>query len=263
VFIDSHCHLQSFDFSTLGMDEAALMLEAKQHNVEYFLCAGIHLNEYKQLQTIANKYVNVSISIGLHPTETIEIEPKVQDYLPLLQDPKVVAVGETGLDYYRLQEDFNRQQRIQQQRFRIQIQAALASNKPLIVHTRDAKEDTLCILKEEQADKVGGVFHCFTGDIPFAKQALDLNFSISLSGMVTFNKADDIKAVAKWVPLDKLLIETDAPFLAPVPFRGKINKPAYVKYIAEYIAKLRGMPIEELADKIQENYFRIFKCNVK
>lgn len=254
MFIDSHCHLHFFDFTSHGIDETELMNEAAQCQVEHILCVGTHLDQYEQLQTISNKYSNVSISIGLHPTETIEFEPMAQDYLSLLQNPKVVAIGETGLDYYRLQGDIT----VQQARFRTQIQVALASNKPLIIHTRDAKEDTIRILQEENASKVGGVFHCFTGDIEFAKQALAMNFYISLSGIVTFDKANDIKAVAKWIPLDKLLIETDAPYLTPVPFRGKINKPAYVKYIAEYIINLRNIDIEEFALQLRQNYYRVF-----
>ena len=255
MFIDSHCHLQFFNFDTLGIEESDLILEAKEHKVEHMLCAGTHLDQYQKLQELCSKYNNVDISIGIHPTEEIDIEPSVEDYSVYMSDPKVVAIGETGLDYYRLQGDTD----IQKTRFRTQIKSALAYNKPLIIHSRDAKEDTLSILKEEKAEQVGGVLHCFTGDLDFAKKALDLNFAISISGIVTFNKAQNIKEIASWLPLNQILIETDAPYLSPVPYRGKINRPSYIKYIAEYIATLRNISVEELAFHIKQNYFRIFK----
>lgn len=254
MFIDSHCHLHFVNFTALGIDEAMLIQEALENQVEHILCVATHPEQYTRLQILASKYPNVSISIGLHPTEDTIIEPTKRDYLKFLRDPKVVAIGETGLDYYQLQGD----PKLQQERFRTQIQVAIASNKPLIIHTRDAKDDTLRILQEEQASKVGGVFHCFTGDIEFAKQVLNINFCISLSGIVTFNKAHDLKAVAKWLPLDRLLIETDSPYLAPVPFRGKINKPMYVRYIAEYVANLRDIDIVEFSLQLKQNYYRIF-----
>lgn len=254
MFIDSHCHLQFFDFATLGIDEGILIAEAKKQQVEHLLCVATHLNQHRQLQALCHKYQEISMSIGLHPNENIELEPTVADFLQLLDDPRIVAIGETGLDYYRLTAD----PIVQQDRFRTQIRAALASNKPLIIHTRDAQDDTMQILKEENASKVGGVVHCFTGDQAFAQQAITLNFHLSFSGIVTFAKAQDIQAVAKWVPLDRILIETDAPYLAPVPFRGKTNQPAYVRYVAEYIAKLRKLDLEEFANITKQNYYNVF-----
>lgn len=254
MFIDSHCHLHFPEFDALGENGHILMTETKKQQVEHILCVATHINQYKQLQFLSHKYQEISISIGLHPNESIDTEPEEQDFLNVLEDPHIVAIGETGLDYFRLKED----PAIQHKRFRTQIRAAIACKKPLIIHTRDAKDDTLQILKEEHASEVGGVLHCFTGDQAFAKQALDLNFCISFSGIVTFDKAQDIQAVAKWLPLDRILIETDAPYLAPVPFRGKVNQPIYIRYIAEYIAKLRNIDIAEFANVTTQNYYRVF-----
>lgn len=254
MFIDSHCHLQLFDVATSKLNVAELMVEAKQAKIKHILCVATHLNQYPKLQQLNNEYPHLNLAIGLHPTEQIAEEPTVTDYLAYLQNPKVIAVGETGLDYYRLAGD----PLLQQQRFRTQIQAAICSNKPLIIHSREAKQDTLAILQEERADKVGGIFHCFTEDLAFAKQVLAMNFVISISGIVTFAKAETIKTVAKLIPLEQLLVETDAPWLAPVPFRGKVNKPSYVKYIVEYIAKLRNIEVTKLCLAIEQNYYRIF-----
>jgi TatD DNase family protein len=252
MFIDSHCHLQFFEPFALKVED--LMAAAKQNQIEQILCVATHLNQYQELRTLSQQYQELSISIGLHPNEKITQEPALQDFLALLTDPKIVAIGETGLDYYHLTET----PAVQQQRFRTQIRVAIASKKPLIVHTREAKDDTLRILAEEHANTVGGVIHCFTGDLAFAKQAIALNFCLSFSGIITFPKAQDLQAIAKWLPLEQLLIETDAPYLAPEPFRGKTNKPAYLRYIAEYLAKLRNLEIEEFAKIIRQNYYRVF-----
>ena len=254
MFIDSHCHLHFFDFQTLGIDEAGLMQVIAAAEVEHMLCVATCPSQYPALQHWANTYQNIDISIGLHPNEAIAVEPEEQDYLKFMQDPKIVAIGETGLDYYRLQGEAS----VQQTRFRRQIRAAIAANKPLIIHTRDAAADTIRILTEEQAYKVGGVFHCFTGDIALAKQALDLNFVVSISGIVTFAKAYTVQEVATWLPMDKILIETDAPYLAPQPFRGKPNHPGYIQHTAMQIAKLKGIELQELAAFTTANYQRVF-----
>lgn len=223
--------------------------------MEYFLCVCITLKEFPNVLAIANTYSNISASVGLHPNETdIDQEPSVEDLCFFAQDKKVVAIGETGLDYYRSVGEVE----WQRDRFRTHIQAAKRVKKPLIVHTRQARKDTLEILRNEQADRIGGVMHCFTEDWEMAKAALDLNFYISFSGIVTFKNAIEIQEVAKKVPLDRLLIETDSPYLAPNPYRGRPNEPAYVKYVAEFIAELRGIPVQELAARTTENFYKLF-----
>lgn len=254
MYVDSHCHLQLMDYAKLGMDMDMVVQQAVENKVFNMLCVATDMEQLADLYHIAKKYINVKISIGLHPNEDAIHEPTVEDYLAAAKDSAVIAIGETGLDYYRVGEDIAKQQL----RFRNQIQAAKESHKPLIVHTRNAKEDTLAILREENAATVGGVLHCFTEDLDMAMRAIDLNFYISFSGIVTFKNAKQVQEVALNIPLERMLIETDAPYLAPDPYRGQMNVPANVRYVAEYIAKLRNLELEEVAQQTTQNYLRLF-----
>ncbi len=254
--VDSHCHLDQLDLSA-HRGELDLALKAAQTvGVQHFLCVCITLRDFKAMLEIAKKYSFVSATVGLHPNERdIDQEPTIEELIVLASDPKIVAIGETGLDYFRSAGDLD----WQRVRFRRHIIAAKQLQKPLIVHTRQAKADTLAILKEEKAETVGGVMHCFTEDWLTAKAALDLGFYISFSGIVTFKNATDCQAVAKKVPLESILIETDSPYLAPNPHRGKRNEPAYVRYVAEYLAELRGISVAELSEATTDNFFKCFK----
>ncbi len=206
------------------------------------------------MRQLVDPYPEIDVAVGVHPNAEEMAEPSLSRLVELAQDPRVVAIGETGLDYYRLPGEPGGQQR----RFRVQIAAARACNKPVIVHTRQAQTDTIRILKEEGADAVGGVLHCFTEDWEMARAGLDLGFYLSFSGILTFRNADNLRAVARRVPADRLLIETDAPYLAPVPHRGKPNTPLYLTYVAACLAELRGLRLGELAEQTAENYRRLF-----
>jgi len=254
--VDSHCHLDRLDLSRYDGDLSKALEEAKLQGVGHILTVSVILPDLPKLLHIAETYPNISISVGLHPDDpAIPHEPTMEELVALAKHEKVVAIGETGLDYYRNEGDLT----WQRNRFRQHIRAAKALKKPLIIHTRMAKEDTLRILKEENASDVGGVMHCFTEDWYAAKAAMDLNFYISISGIVTFKNAVEVQDVAKKVPLDRLLIETDSPYLAPVPYRGKSNEPSYVRKTAEFIADLRGISVLELADHTTHNFFTCFK----
>jgi TatD DNase family protein len=254
--VDSHCHLDRLDLSAHDDSLEKALAAAYAHGVKHMLCVCITLNDFPDMMRIVKSFDNVSASVGLHPNETHDTsEPLAQDIADLAQDNKIVAIGETGLDYYRSTGDVE----WQRERFRQHVRAARLTKKPLIVHTRQAKEDTLQIMREENAAEVGGVMHCFTEDWETAAQALELGFYISLSGIVTFPNAAVIHDVAKRVPLERLLIETDSPYLAPIPYRGKSNEPAYVRYVAESIANLRGIDIDEVAQQTTDNFFRLFK----
>lgn len=255
MLVDSHCHLDRLELDKYQGNLKLALDAAMESEVTHFLCVCIDLENFLAVKTIANQYSNVDASVGLHPNEIVSVEPTAEDLLVLAEDPLVVALGETGLDYYRTESD----QQWQQQRFRNHIRVARNLNKPLIIHTRQARADTLKIMKEEGADKVGGVMHCFTEDWDTAKQAMDLNFLISFSGIVTFPNAKELKEVAKRVPLDYMLLETDSPYLAPVPFRGKSNEPAYVRYVAEHIAGLKQINLDKVAEQTTRNYFKFFK----
>lgn len=260
MYVDTHCHLQLLDYVTLGTDMDAVVQQAVDNKVFNLLCVATHLDQMPELYHIADKYINVKISVGLHPNEDIPLEPTVEEYLTAADHPNVIAIGETGLDYYRIPKDAAAidTMALQHKRFRNQIQAALQSNKPLIVHTRNAKEDTLRILSEEGAQDVGGVLHCFTEDLDMAMRALELNFYISFSGIVTFNNAKALQEVARNIPLERILIETDSPYLAPEPVRGHTNLPANVRYVADFIAQLRGISPSEVASQTTQNYQNLF-----
>jgi len=252
MLVDSHCHL---DFPGLAEDLPSLLNAMQENRVGWALCAGVTLERFPAMLDIVRSDSRLFAAVGVHPdTEEPAREADIETLLTLADDPKVVAIGETGLDYYRLQGDLE----WQRERFRTHIRAAKQCGKPLIIHTRASASDTLRVLKEEGGDSVGGVFHCFTEDREIARQALDLGFYISFSGIVTFKNAVELKAVAQSIPLDRMLVETDAPYLAPVPFRGKTNQPAYVLHVAEEIAKLRELPIETVAKATTENFFRLF-----
>jgi len=231
------------------------VLESMAENrVTHALCIGVNLPELPAVLQLAADHPNIYASVGVHPDYEDTPEPSIETLMELSRRDKVVAIGETGLDYFRVSGDLE----WQRARFRTHIRAARECGKPLVIHTRSAAADTLAIMRDEHAAEAGGVMHCFTESWEVAQGALDLGFHISFSGIVTFKNAREIKDVARRVPLDRLLIETDSPYLAPVPFRGKVNEPAYVRYVAEEIARLRDMPLEEVAAVTSGNFFRLF-----
>ena len=252
MLVDSHCHL---NLPELAANLAVIKQSMIENQVGHALCISVTLPDFPQVLALAETNANFYASVGVHPDyENIE-EPTVDNLVALANHPKVIAIGETGLDYFRLSGDLE----WQRTRFRTHIRAAIQSNKPLIIHTRNAAEDTLRIMREENAELVGGVMHCFTESLEVAMQAIELGFYISFSGIVTFKNATSIKEVAKQIPLDRILVETDSPYLAPIPYRGKINQPSYVRFVAEEIAKLRGITLEEVSAKTTENFFHLFK----
>jgi TatD DNase family protein len=259
MLIDSHCHLDKVDLTPYQGDFAMFMQQTHAQNIEHLLCIGIDLEAYPAMCSLVAEYETVSVTVGVHPNVREGCDPSVETLVSLGQDQKVLGIGETGLDYFRCSPSSDLTW--QHTRFRNHIAAAKILKKPLIVHTRDAQQDTLRLLREENAGDVGGIIHCFTEDWAFAKQALDMNFYISFSGIVTFNNAVDIQAVAKKMPADRLLIETDSPYLAPVPFRGKPNYPHYVQYVAQQVANLRGLALNQLADIATQNFYTLFKMN--
>lgn len=255
MLVDSHCHLNLLDVSTRegGLDDVLHVAEAA--GVKHFLCVSVEMKNFPDVLACAQKYPNVSASVGQHPNDIIDYDPSVEELVQAAQNDLVVAIGETGLDYFRTEAIDVAQQ---QQAFRKHIAAAKQIKKPLIIHTREAREDTIKILREEKANEVQGVMHCFTEDWETAQKALGLNFYISFSGIVTFKTATQIQEVAKKVPADRFLIETDCPYLAPMPMRGKPNEPAYVRYTAEFLAQLRGESFETIAKQSTENFYRLF-----
>jgi len=250
--VDSHCHL-NFEPLNAGLED--VLQHARDNGVGHMLCVSVTLETFPEVRALAHGHANLFASVGVHPNEREGREPSVEDLTGLADDARVVAIGETGLDYYRSQGDMA----WQQERFRRHIRAAKISGKPLIIHTREAAVDTLRIMREERAQDIGGVMHCFTESWEVARAALDLNFHISFSGIVTFRNAEALREVAKQVPQDRLLIETDAPYLAPVPFRGKTNEPAYVKHVAECLAMLRATSFEDIAAHTTRNFFGLFR----
>lgn len=253
-FVDSHCHLNMLDLAAYPNGIADVFANAKHLGVEQMLCVGVDLAHFPEVLHYAETYPQVYASLGLHPTEQVEEEPTVEQLIELAQHPKVVAIGETGLDYYRV----NGATRWQQERFCRHIEVAKRLGKPLIIHTRQARQDTIALLRSEQAASIGGVLHCFTEDWDMAKAAMDLNFYISFSGIVTFKNAVELQTIAKRMPLDRMLIETDAPYLTPAPYRGKPNQPGYTRFVAEFIAELRGEPLEKIAEQTTSNFYKLF-----
>jgi len=255
MFIDSHCHLD-FDEYANQLDD--ILLNMKNASVEKALCISVDIPDYPKVLSLATQYPHLYASVGVHPDYEDTPEPTKEWLVSQAQHPKVIAIGETGLDYYRMSDRSYESLEWQRNRFRTHIQAALESKRPLIIHTRAASDDTIRILKEEGADQVGGVMHCFTESKAVAQAAIDLGFYISFSGIVTFKNALEIKETCKFVPLDRLLIETDSPYLAPVPHRGKVNQPAWVSHVAQYVAELKGIPVEDLGEITSRNFHQLF-----
>ena len=254
MFIDSHCHPYMLDLSSYDNNLDRFMSETKEAGVNGMLCVAVDMETAQQCREIAEKYDNVFCSVGSHPSEKEEDDLSLETLCELAKYEKVIAIGETGLDYHYNKDGLE----IMRGRFRTHICAAIQTQKPLIIHTRDAREDTLKIMSEEHAEKIGGVMHCFTETLAMAKASLDLNFMISFSGIITFKNAEELRDVVRYVPLDKMLIETDAPYLAPIPFRGKQNEPKYVKFVAEKIAEIKGISVEEVARVTSDNFYRLF-----
>jgi TatD DNase family protein len=252
MLVDSHCHL---DFPELSDNLDAVAASMRDNGVTHALCVNVRIEDFPRVLEIAEGAANLYASVGVHPDYSGVREPSVEELVSLAAHPKVVAIGETGLDYYRTEGDRD----WQRERFRRHIRAARDCGKPLIVHTRSAAADTLAIMREEGAHEVGGVMHCFTETWEAAAAAMELGFLISFSGIVTFRNAAALRGVAARVPLDRILVETDAPYLAPVPYRGKTNHPGLVRYVAEEIARLRGMALDEVAVATTSNFFRLFK----
>ena len=255
MYVDSHCHL---DFPELSSRLDEVLARMRDNRVDRALCASVSLEDFPRVRALADTHPQLYASVGVHPEHRDAAEPDVGTLVRLADHPKVVAIGETGLDYYRTDGDPAVLNAWQRERFRVHVRAARATGKPLIVHTRSAADDTLAILREEGADAVGGVMHCFTESWAVARAALDLGLHISMSGIVTFRNAESLREVARRVPLDRLLIETDAPYLAPVPFRGKTNEPSFVRFVAGCLAELRGQTAERIAEITTENFFNLF-----
>ena len=255
-FIDSHCHLNFPELAANIDDVLALM---RQNDVAAALCVSVNLADFPQVLAMAEQHPNIYASVGVHPDYEDVEEPSAARLVELAQHPKVIAIGETGLDYFRLKGDLE----WQRTRFRNHIRAARECGKPLIIHTREAAAETLRIMAEENATVADGVMHCFTETWEVAEAALEMGFYISFSGIVTFKNAKQIKEVAQRAPLERILIETDAPYLAPAPYRGKLNQPAYVKHVAEEIALLRGIGVDEVGRCTTENFERLFDREIK
>ena len=256
MYVDSHCHL-SFEGLAERIDEVrAAMAEAK---VDRALVICTTLEEFERVHGLATTHDNFWCTVGVHPDNEGVREPSVEDLIERSRLPRVLAIGETGLDYYRLGERSVTDMQWQRDRFATHIRAARATSLPLVVHTRSASVDTLALLREEGGGAVGGVFHCFTETAEVARAALDLGFFISFSGILTFRNAADLREVARLVPLDRLLIETDSPYLAPVPFRGRPNQPSYVPYVARQVAELRGLTEAAVAEATTQNFERLFR----
>lgn len=255
MLVDSHCHLDRLDLAPFGGSIEGALAAALEQDIGHFLCVSINLEDYPAMLAIAESHDQVTASVGLHPNEQGGHDPGISELVELARHPKVVAIGETGLDYFRSEGDLG----WQRDRFRRHIAAAKQSGKPLIIHSRDAKEDTLAILAEEGASEAGGVMHCFTGDWDMAQRAMDMNFYISFSGIVTFKSAQELQEIAQKMPAERMLVETDSPYLAPVPHRGKPNQPAYVRHVAEFIATLRGESYETVAAVTTQNFKTLFR----
>jgi TatD DNase family protein len=253
MLIDSHCHL---DFPELQADLAGVMSRMNDNGVTHALTISTTLETFPAVREVARSHPNLWCTAGVHPDERRDgREVSVEELLAMADDPKVVAIGETGLDYFRVEGDTE----WQRERFRTHIRAARECGKPLVIHTRASAEDTLRLMREENAAEVGGVMHCFTETWDVAQAAMEQGFHISFSGIVTFKNAKDLKEVARKVPLERMLVETDSPYLAPVPHRGESNQPAFVRHVAEEIAKLRGITLEEVAAATTDNFFRLFR----
>ncbi|WP_456374591.1 TatD family hydrolase [Thiolapillus sp.] len=255
MLIDSHCHLDRVDMSPYEGDFSRFMDETRAAGIRHMLCVSIDLETYPAMRSLVDPFADISVSVGVHPNDRERHEPDVEELVELASDPKVVAIGETGLDFFRSEGDLT----WQKNRFRTHIRASIAANKPLIIHTRESREETLRIMREENAQAATGVLHCFTENWAMAEAALEMGFYISFSGIITFRNAQELRDVAARVPLDRMLIETDSPYLAPVPHRGKPNQPKWVRAVAAQIAELRGMDVEEIASVTANNFQQLFR----
>jgi TatD DNase family protein len=255
MYIDSHCHI---NFPELSSRLPEIFGKMADNRVSHALCVSVDLPDFPQVLDLAEKYPHIYASVGVHPDYEETPEPTMEDLVRLSDHPKIVAIGETGLDYYRLQGDLE----WQRERFRTHIRASRATGKPLIIHTRSASDDTIRIMREEgagtDAGGAGGVMHCFTESLQVAEAAMAMGFYISFSGIVTFKSAKDLQAVALAVPLERMLIETDSPYLAPVPHRGKMNEPGFVRHVAEFLATLKNVPQDQVAQQTTGNFFKLF-----
>lgn len=251
MFVDSHCHINFADYEGKLPE---IFDEMQKERVTHALCISVNLADFPAVLAVAERHSNAYASVGVHPDHQDRSPVDAQRLVELARHPKVVAIGETGLDYYRESGDTA----WQRERFRTHIKAACLSGKPLVVHTREAAHDTLRLMREEGADRVGGVMHCFTESLEVARASMEMGFYISFSGIVTFKNALALKAVAKDVPLEQMLIETDSPYLAPVPHRGRVNQPAWVKHVAHEIARLKGVSVETVARMTSDNFFHLF-----
>ena len=254
MYIDSHCHLDRLDLSPYDGDFNAMLAAANERNVSQMLCVSIEMEQFRGMYEQIKPHEHILASVGVHPLNTGDEAVSVDELVETAKLPRIVAIGETGLDYYYQKDTVE----IQQQSFRNHLQASAQTGLPTIVHTRDAREDTLEIIKESGDANVGGVLHCFTESLEMAKAALDLNYMISFSGIITFRNAADLRDVVKAIPLDRILIETDSPYLAPVPHRGKKNEPKFVVEVAQCVADLKGVRVEEIADQTRENFYTLF-----
>ncbi|MDY7547835.1 TatD family hydrolase [Glaciimonas sp. Gout2] len=256
MYIDSHCHI---NFPELAAKMPEILAKMAENKVTHALCVSVDLPDFPQVLKLAKTYPHIYASVGVHPDYEDTPEPTVDDLVRLSDHPKIIAIGETGLDYFRLKGDLE----WQRERFRRHIRASRATGKPLIIHTRAASEDTIKIMREEgagtNAGGAGGVMHCFTESLAVAEAAIEMGFYISFSGIVTFKSAKDLQAVALEVPLERTLIETDSPYLAPVPYRGRMNEPGLVVHVAEYLANLKGLPVAQVAQQTTDNFFTLFK----
>ncbi|NMM39187.1 MAG: TatD family hydrolase [Glaciimonas sp.] len=257
MYIDSHCHI---NFPELAARMPEVLARMAENHVTHALCVSVDLPDFPQVLALAEQYPHIYASVGVHPDYEDTPEPSVEQLLALSQHPKVIAIGETGLDYFRLKGDLE----WQRERFRTHIRASRTSGKPLIIHTRAASLDTIRIMQEEGAGNLdgaggaAGVMHCFTESLEVAEAAMAMGFYISFSGIVTFKSARELQAVARLVPLERILIETDSPYLAPVPHRGKMNEPGFVMHVAEYLADLKGVPLAQVAQQTSDNFFNLF-----
>lgn len=258
MYIDSHCHI---NFPELAARLPEILDKMEENRVTHALCVCVDLPDFPQVLELAENYPHIYASVGVHPDYEDTTEPSAEDLVRIAAHPKVVAIGETGLDYYRLEGDLE----WQRHRFRTHIRASRESGKPLIIHTRSASEDTIRIMREEgagtDAGGASGVMHCFTESLQVAEAAMEMGFYISFSGIVTFKSAKELQKVAEAVPLERMLIETDSPYLAPVPHRGKMNEPGFVRHVAEFLADLKGVPREQLAAQTTENFFKLFRIS--
>jgi TatD DNase family protein len=258
MFIDSHCHLDFPEFQSRLPEVLANMAASK---VSHALCVSVDIPDYPKVRQLAEDHPHLYASVGVHPDYEDTPEPSFEFLVNEAKHPKIIAIGETGLDYYRMGDRPYESMEWQRERFRTHIKAAIASHRPLIIHTRSASADTLRILKEEGADSIGGVMHCFTESTEVARAAMDMGFYISFSGIVTFKSAKDLQDTCKYVPLARMLIETDSPYLAPIPYRGKTNEPAWVSKVGEFIADLKGISVDQLANTTSNNFFQCFQIN--